>query len=149
MSKIHGQEGLSLVEALVVLTIAGLAIGATSLYLAPAEAPLITGTTILEGTFRQARLKAIATTSAYRVKPILNYRMIAETAVSCASTTWTEDPEMRVILPDKVTLDDVTWSVCFSSRGVSSDNVTIGLSHPHFGSKQIEVLLGGTTRVIE
>jgi hypothetical protein len=56
---------------------------------------------------------------------------------------------MKLNLPDGVTLADTGWSVCFSSRGISSDNVVITLQHDVYGSEQVEVLLGGTTRVVE
>ena len=56
---------------------------------------------------------------------------------------------MKLNLPQGVTLTDTSWSVCFSSRGISSDNVVLTLQHDVYGSEQVEVLLGGTTRVVE
>jgi general secretion pathway protein I len=55
-----------LIEAIVVLAIMGLGLGAAVVYLQPIEQPLRAGATLVESLCRQARLSAIATTSAYR-----------------------------------------------------------------------------------
>ena len=143
------QAGISLPEILTVIVILGLALGMAAMYLEAAEAPLDVGASILEGEFRQARLKAIATTSAYRVSASAPHRLIAERGASCSSTTWNQDSQMNLILPDGVTMTDTSWLVCFSSRGISTNNVTVPLTHPKYGSITVEVLLGGTTRVVE
>ena len=44
-------------------------------------------------------------------------------------------------------MTDSAWVVCFNARGISSNNLTVTLSHPDRGSRQVEVLLGGATRV--
>ena len=51
-------------------------------------------------------------------------------------------------LPDGVSLDSTAWSVCFGSRGVSNSNVVVGLTHDEYGSRSVEVMLGGTTRIV-
>ena len=143
-----GQSGLSLVELLAVLAIMGLSLGMTALYLKPAEAPLQTGAVLLEGYFRQARFKAMANTSAYRIKPGMNGLLRSEYANSCSDTTWTPSNSLNLTLPEGVNMTEIDWIVCFSARGVSSDNVVVTLTHPEYGTKQVEVLLGGTTQVL-
>jgi hypothetical protein len=54
-----------------------------------------------------------------------------------------------VELPEGVSVESDTWVVCFSSRGVSADNQVIRLQHSQYGSLGVEVLLGGTTRVVD
>jgi len=142
------ESGMSLVELMAILAIAGLALSATGLYLAPAAAPLETATHVVEGFFREARLRAIATTSAYRVRPSGPYQITSEYANSCSDTTWTASDTPDIDLKNGVSMPDTSWSVCFSSRGISSGNVILTLSHSDFGTRQIEVLLGGTTRVL-
>ena len=51
-------------------------------------------------------------------------------------------------LPEDVAITESGWSVCFSRRGISSANLTLTLTHPDHRSRQVEVLLGGLTRVI-
>lgn len=143
------EGGSTLVEALVVLAVMALGLGIGSLYLKPVESPLSAGATLVEGLFRQARLNAIATTSAYRVSPGTAQLLIADRSDSCAGTTWVEDDDTRAKLPEGVTVEDGSWTVCFTSRGVSADNQVIRLQHSQYGSIGIEVLLGGTTRVVD
>ena len=142
------QSGATLIELLVVLTIMGIALMVTAPNLKPAEAPLQTASRLTEGFILQARSSAIATTSAYRVVPDGEDRLLLEYAAKCDDSTWTAETYSILELPDEVTMTDTGWSVCFSRRGISSTNVTVTLTHPDFGSSQVEVLLGGSTRVI-
>ena len=140
---------MTLLEMLVVLAIMGMALGISALNLAPLETPLAASTTLTEGFLRQARLSAIATTSARRVLPTSTDRLGMQTAPSCLATTWTTLGNKKLDLPSGVAVSDTSWSVCFSSRGISSGNVVITLQHETYGSEQVEVLLGGTTWVVE
>jgi len=144
-----GQAGFTVVELLVVFAVLGVSLGVGALYLKPAAAPLATSAPLVEGYLRQARMRAMATTSAYRVRPISGAALVAESAGSCLDATWATSSLPDLALTEEVELVETDWSVCFSSRGVSSDNVVITLSHPDFGTKQVEVLLGGTTRIID
>jgi prepilin-type N-terminal cleavage/methylation domain-containing protein len=143
------QAGSTLLETLVVLAIMGIALGIGSMYLRPIERPLESGAALVESLCRQARTSAIATTSAYRVRPGSAYMLLAEQAASCSETTWTVDNTTKTQLPQGVTVTSTSWTVCFSSRGISTDNQKIQLQHDQFGTIVVEVLLGGTTRVIE
>jgi type IV fimbrial biogenesis protein FimT len=144
-----GESGMTLVEALAVLAIFGILIGISAVYLTPMEAPLKTGSEILETTFRQARASAIAKTSAYRVRPSSAGEVVGEYAASCGSASWIEEPKLYRDLPEEVTFPDQSWTVCFSPRGVASANVVVTLSHPELGTRQVEVMLGGVSRVLE
>jgi hypothetical protein len=139
---------MSLTEVLVVLLVLSIVLGASALALRPLESPIDTGTTLLEGFLRQARLNAIATTRAYRVTASAPNRVGAASASSCAATTWTTDPKLSLTLPTAVTMTSTSWQVCFSSRGISGTNVLVTLQHPTNGSRKVEVLLGGTTRIV-
>ena len=143
------ERGTTLMELLVVLLLLGLSVTAVAYNLSPLETPLHSGTVLLESYFRQVRRQAMATTSAYRAVPVGQDRLIAQRASSCLDTTWTDDPTVHMELPDGVDMTDSTWRVCFSSRGISASNVIVTLSHADFGQKQVEVLIGGTTRVLQ
>ncbi len=142
------QSGSSLIEILVVLAIFGIAAGILALNLRPAEAPLQTASRLAEGFILQARSSAIATTSAYRIVPDGPGRLIAEYASDCDDATWTTEEHTVLDLPTDVTLTDTAWSVCFTRRGMAAANVYVTLSHPRLGTRQVEVLLGGGTRVV-
>jgi hypothetical protein len=149
MTRIHGEAGITVLEVLVVVAILGLSVGVAALNLEPLETPLAAGVTLTEGFFREARLSAIASTSAHRVQPDSSLQLGVQQATSCAASSWTTVADMKLNLPQGVSLADTSWSVCFTSRGISSDNVVITLQHDMYGSEQVEVLLGGTTRVVE
>jgi Tfp pilus assembly protein FimT len=145
---VRQQSGASLLELLAVLAIVGIAVMVMALNLRPAEAPVQTAARLVEGFILQARSTAIATTSAYRVMPDGEKRLTVDYAGECDDATWTPEPHSVLELPRDVTMSDTGWSVCFTRRGISTANVIVTLSHPDRGSSQVEVLLGGGTRVI-
>ena len=140
---------MTLVELLVVLALMGIAVAATALYFAPFEAPVESSATQLASFFRMSRARAMATTTAYRVVPDGTDGVRTLTAPTCSATTWTPDAERTLSFADDVTLANTSWMVCFNSRGVSSNNVTVTLQSPDYGSEQVEVLLGGSAGVVE
>ena len=147
MEPANREAGLTLLEVLVVVAILGLALGIASVNLRPLGTPLQAGTALLEGYFRQARVRAIASTSACRAVPEGLTRVVTQCATSCSDTGWTTESTLQLTLPEHVAFETANWSVCFSSRGIATQNVTIALEHGN-GSAKVEVLLGGTTRVV-
>lgn len=142
-------SGFTVIELLVILAVLGIALASASLFLKPAAAPLQSATVLTEGYMRQIRARAMSTTSAYRMAPIDATRMGSSYAASCDATTWTDDPDFELELPRGVELSSTAWNLCFSSRGLASNNLTISLQHDQFGTRDIEVLLGGTSRVLQ
>ena len=141
-------KGMSLVELLVVVALMGVMLGVGGIYFTTNEVSLQGATELVERFLRHARGKAMATTSAYRVSALDNRQLQALFSTNCSSASWTVDSALSFELPEKVTLTDTTWTVCFSSRGISSNNLLVGLSHPESGTRQVEVMLGGTTRIV-
>jgi type II secretory pathway pseudopilin PulG len=139
---------MTLIEALVVLALIGIVLAVAAITLRPLESPVDTATSLAEGFLREARLHAIASTSAVRVSPAAPNRLAAASASACSATTWTSEPNLSLTLPSGVTMSPSSWQVCFSSRGVSGNNVVVTLQHPTNGSRRVEVLVGGTTRVL-
>lgn len=139
--------GSTLVELLAVVAIVGISVVAAALYLKPFEAPVESGATQVAALLRLARSRAMATTSAYRVYPSTADQIRADFAPSCGAATWTNDAELGIDLPRDVTTTSTAWAVCFNSRGVSTNNVTVSIAHADYGTEQIEVLLGGAVRV--
>ena len=142
-------SGFTMIEALVILTVLGIVVASASLFLKPAAAPLQSATVLTEGYLRQIRARAMSTTSAYRMTPIDETRVGASYAAVCSATTWIEDPDFELELPEGVEWSSTAWNLCFSSRGLASNNLTISLQHAQFGTRDIEVLLGGTSRVLQ
>jgi len=142
------ESGASLLELLVVMLLITVATGIAGVYLQPAAAPLDSSAVLLERMFTSARAKATATTSAYRIAPVGPSRIIADYAQSCSDEIWTFDTALELDLPDDVTLQDTSWSVCFSSRGAANANLVVSLQHPYSGLEQVEVYTGGAARVV-
>jgi prepilin-type N-terminal cleavage/methylation domain-containing protein len=140
---------MTLIELIIVMAILTIGLGTASIFLKSTENPLKTGTVLVEGSFREARLMAIASTTAHRVSPAGSGGLQMEHAMTCAETTWIETDLPPLELPHDVVIENSDWSVCFNSRGVSNNNVVVTLTHPTFGSTRVEVLLGGTTRVLD
>ena len=143
------QSGVTLAELLVAMAVLGLCLTMSTIYLKSTDNPLKTGSVLLEGSLREARLLAISETAAYRLVPQGTRTVRMERASNCGDTTWSDSPTPWVTMPDGVTIVTEGWAVCFNSRGISSDNVVIELTHPEYGGRKVEVLLGGTTRVID
>jgi len=143
------QSGATFVELLVVLAILGIGLGMASIFLQSTDNALQTSSVLLEASFREARLMAIAETAAYRVVPQGSAVVRMEHAATCADTTWASADSPPVELPEGVAIQEEGWAVCFNSRGISSDNVVVTLAHASYGTRQVEVLLGGTTRVLD
>ena len=142
------QAGTTLIELLGVLALIGIAVVAVVVKMQSSGNPLEVSTSLVEGEFREARLNAIATMSAYRVSPATPTRLQAEKAATCSATTWTVDSSMNNTLSTGVTMSPSSWSVCYSSRGIATANVVVTLAHSQFGSRRVEVLVGGASRVL-
>jgi prepilin-type N-terminal cleavage/methylation domain-containing protein len=145
----RGERGSSLIELIAVMAVIGISVGAAVVYLQPAAAPVETGAVLVKSFFGLARARATATTSAYRLTASSSTAIAAEYAGDCADTTWTDDPELTLDLPSGVWFVETDWSICFTGRGASDTNVTVTLTDPHSGQQQVEVLLGGSARIVE
>jgi hypothetical protein len=139
--------GMTLVELLVLFALMATALGIGAVYLKPIEAPVLRAAELTESALRSARARAVATLSAYRVRPATDATLTAEHASSCAAATWTAENALDLELPDGVTLADTAWSVCFNARGIASNTVVVTLDHPSFAARQVQVMLGGAVRI--
>jgi Tfp pilus assembly protein FimT len=144
----RGESGASLLELMAVMAIVGLAVGMVTTDLRPAAAPLQNSAVLLESFFRNARAKAVSTTSAYRVVPAGSARVVTAYASSCSAGTWTSDPDLEFDLPEDVSISNTGWTVCFSSRGAAGSNEVVTLTHPTAGARQVEVFAGGSARIV-
>jgi prepilin-type N-terminal cleavage/methylation domain-containing protein len=142
------QSGMTLLELLGVLALIGIVVCAVVVNMQSSGNPLDVSTSLLEGQFRAARLNAIATMSAYRVSPATPSSLRAEKGATCSATTWTVDSSLNNALSTGVTMSPSSWSVCYSSRGIATANVVVTLAHSRYGSRRVEVLVGGASRVL-
>lgn len=129
-----------------VLAVLGILAGIAGLNLRPLETPAQSGTNALGAAFRQARAKAMGSTSAYRVRAAGGAALV-ETASSCGSSQddWTPAASLRVELPAGVALSG-GWNVCFDSRGYATSNAVVTATDRDGRTDRVEVMLGGAVR---
>ena len=144
--RVAGSAGTTLIELMGVITLLGLVMAVGAMYLKAVERPVSTAGEQLEGLFKQTRAMAMATTTVHRVRPVAWDELVVESATSCSSGTWTLEPGLELRIPKDVRFLRTDWSICFNSRGIASDNLSVTLRHPLFDSKQLEVLRGGLVR---
>ena len=147
-------RGFSLVELLIVLAVVGVVLAIAALNLRPLGAPLDQAANGLAGSLRQARTKAMATTSAYRVRPTSPTRVITERANRCGADTdaWTNVPGMTFELEGNIVLAADDWEVCFTNRGMAransgGDSVEVAHASDSSRTRNVTTLLAGGVRV--
>ncbi len=142
------QSGLTLLELLVtlslVLILGGIAIPQMMQFNSASQ----NAAALIASFSKQVRAKAIASTSAYRMKPSGSGTLITEYAINCNSSTWTADIKNRLYLPNNSSLVGTNWDICFNSRGLPDGNLEITVREQTGGTKTVEIMLGGATRVI-
>ena len=141
----RSETGTSLVEILVVMVLLGIGLTTASFKLYAAASPVETAATLIEGFVRQARARAVATTSAVRIFPD-GPGLAMETSDRCTSTTWTPETS-SVELPAGTSIAESVWSLCFTSRGVTTDALTLTVVHDEMTPRHVEVFYGGSTRI--
>jgi len=139
----ESSKGFSQIETLVVLTLLSI-LSAVAVYdYTHLQRDLNTATAQLEAYLNRARAKGISSTEAYFISPISNSTLVAEHGFHCSSTDRTADPELTFELPEGIEFVSTSWTVCFTSRGLSDSNVMIEMMDPDEEVETVEVLLGG------
>ena len=141
-------RGITLIETIVVTLFVGVLVAFGSATLFNQRDPLRQATNELEGTFKQTRAKAMAATTACRVRPSSSTAVITECASSCtaAAGSWDEKEGLTLTLDDDVELTSTGWSICFNSRGISDTSGSVNLTYTDGDittTSQISVFLGG------
>lgn len=142
-------RGFTTIELLIVLGVLAVLFGIAFNDLRPLNNPLQNGASQVSGFLKQMRVRAMATTSAYRIEPATsnpNKVLIVRYANTCTdAATGTVDDQFRLELPDGVQLTLPSgWNVCFNSRGFANAATTITLwKGTPSNNRQVQVLLGG------
>ncbi len=98
---------------------------------------------------REARSKAMSKTVTIKVSPLSAFALKGEEGDSCGPTaTFTPlNPPLRSNLPTGASLQDTTWEICFTKRGLASESVTFILQDDDGQTRVVEVALGGASRI--
>ena len=145
--------GFTLVELLFVLAIFAIIVAIGALNLRGLQDPLHEAATNVAGLMKQSRAKAMATTSAYRVKvSTSNARdLVTESAISCSDTSgWAADGALSTELPKGISMSVSQGSLptCFDPRGLGSQDLILTFTDAKGRSMKVEVMLGGAVRML-
>lgn len=149
--KRSNSEGFTLLEVLVAMTISGVLLGIVSYQYLSLQNDVGFSAQNLVGALKRVRSKALASTYFYIVKPTSVSTMTVTYAASCnaPSTAQQVDTTLRFLLDPPVAFSSLTWSICFTPRGITSDSATITLRDGVSGvTKSVEVVVGGGMRVL-
>ena len=145
------RRGLTLVEAMVVVAVIGILAGIAALDVRPLNNEARNAASEFAATVRQARARAMATTSAYRLVLASESRVVVQTRASCSgSGAWTEEPRLELRMRDGTRLaagaavgDEI---VCFSSRGIAASDPDLTFSDDRGRVAVVTILAGGAVR---
>jgi Tfp pilus assembly protein FimT len=140
-------RGFGIIELIATLSIAFILAGMAMFNARAIYHPSRGGAEQLASFLKSARAKALATTSTYTIIPVSESEVITTFSTACSSTEQTEDPEMRLVLTDGARLANIDWSICYTSRGTSNSSAIIDVID-NYGSKQVQIVLGGGVRVL-
>lgn len=146
MRSIRADSGYSLLEVLIVVALSGVLLGSAVLNTRVMRDVSKDAASGIEEMIKKSRSKALATTKAYTVRPSSTGRLISTYGDSCTSTVQTSDAELSFTLPTGASLLSTSWSVCYSSRGLSQSSVNIQV-YDGTRTKTVQVVLGGGVRI--
>ncbi|MGF1604359.1 MAG: GspH/FimT family pseudopilin [Thermosynechococcaceae cyanobacterium] len=151
--------GVTMPELMAVIAITGVLAAIAAPSMSFGTEPLRDTTNRVSANLKMARSKAMAQTSAYRVRPISNGEMVIERATNCDDTNWTRDAgfsDEDLTFDDDIVLDSVTsdgnpvanitsWTVCFDSRGMTDQTLVLTLENLEKDQTQeLQIFRGGT-----
>jgi prepilin-type N-terminal cleavage/methylation domain-containing protein len=149
------QRGFTIIELIVTLAVVAVALTIAALNLRPLGNDLQNATSEVASGFRQLRTKAISTTSAYRFVYISPTKLAAQWSKSCSATSgWTSDSKLNIELRNSVKFtqlpEDILANsplVCYTPKGLATNNVTVKLRDEKGTIRSVEVFLGGGIEV--
>lgn len=153
LDKSRNSKGITIIELLVIVAILGITIVAGGMGLRALGNDLQNAASETSAFFKQARIKAISTTSAYRVVFESETRLRAEHAVFCEEGgAWEHDARLDLVLREDIVMDGSGYQagdvlLCFNSRGITDDtypqNPEVRLKDQSGQEKIVEVYKGG------
>jgi len=144
-SRTKKMAGFTIIELTVTLGIAGILMGMAWVSLQEMMNPAQSGAATLASFFKEARARAISTTAAYTVQPVSPTEIHAFYSPRCGEAL-TQDNRLILNLPDTVSLTDITWSICYNSRGIPTSGLNVEIVDANDGEMMVEVFFGGAVR---
>ena len=145
------RSGFSIIELLVIIAIIGILATIGFLNLRPLHNEARAAANDFAGTVKQARGRAMVTTSAYRLVYRAPDRVEMQWRKTCAgSDAWTPEARFDLELRDGTTVDgrvDGEELLCFNSRGTTDQSPTVTFRDARGRTASVAVFAGGGVRV--
>jgi prepilin-type N-terminal cleavage/methylation domain-containing protein len=152
VNKMHKRsEGFTLFELVIVLLLSSIMMGIVGFQFLEIKDDLNYSANDMVGFLKRVRSKALASTYFYTVKPISLHKVGVSYSPSCGTPEADKviDPAISITLGTTIALTNLSWKICFTPRGITSDSNTIILQDNDSGKqKTVEVVVGGAMRVI-
>lgn len=142
----HDIAGFSMMELLVSICIIGIVVATAVSNLKELNDPLSNAGFAVGHYLRLARSRAISQTLAIQVAPVSATVISASSSDSCENDM-TPMTDLAVELPTGTRIADLDWSICFTPRGFSPENVLFEIIADDGNRKTVEISLGGGARV--
>jgi len=144
------RTGFTIIELLVIIAIIGILAAIAAINLRPLHNEARAAANDFAATVKQARGRAMVTTSAYRLVYEAPDRVMVQWRTTCGgSETWTPETRFDLQLRDGTTIDglvDGSELLCFNSRGVTDQSPTVTFRDALGRTATIEVFAGGAVR---
>ena len=136
-----------MVELLVVFALTSIMLGIAVSNLKELNSSSRDAASEIVGFLKEVRAKAIATTRAYTITASGTETLVARYASVCSDASPTLDTTLRLDLPAGTNLTNTAWTLCYNSRGLADDAITIPVQDAQALSETVEVVLGGAARI--
>lgn len=141
------QSGFTLMEMMAVLGIATILSGMAVLNLKRFDQASVNAANQVVALVKSARAYAMTSTVTVQVRPVNSTTIRATAASSCSTTTRTAIPQLSYTLPDGASMTNTSWSVCYTSRGLSRESISIPI-RDQSRTRTVQIVLGGGIRTL-
>lgn len=148
---VQRRSGFTTIELLIVIAILAIIGGIVALNLRPLSNHAQNGANAISAGLKQARARAMSTTSAYRLVYVSSTAIATSYANTCASGTWTPEPVFDVTVADSAWFEVKgappnpvgTVIACYNTRGFAETSTAMTVHDERGNTRTVEVFVGG------